>query len=205
MILCLDRDGQARRSIYGVPVPIAFPLGSSSALLCGVVNGLLITMLRLPPFIVTLGTWSIFGALNTLVFAQRDHPRSRTSRRSAPFLLWIGKLIKLYDLVQSIGLDLPFRKGSVVTYGSILMIVLAMSSSGTCSAAPPSAGTSTPPATIPMRRGSSGIHTNRTLIAVYALAGLICAIAALGADRPHRRGQPARQARPPTSIPSPPW
>ena len=51
----------------------------------------------------------------------------------------------------------------------------------------------------------SGINTNRTLIAVYALAGLICAIAGLGADRPHRRRSARRPARPPTSTRSPPW
>ena len=31
---------------------------------CGLFNGYLVTLLRLPPFIVTLGTWNIFFALN---------------------------------------------------------------------------------------------------------------------------------------------
>src|SRR6185312_4856989 len=48
----------------GLPVPIAFASGLVVGTLCGVVNGLLVTKLRLPPFIVTLGTWSIFFALN---------------------------------------------------------------------------------------------------------------------------------------------
>ena len=39
----------------------------------------------------------------------------------------------------------------------------------------------------------AGINTDRTLIAVYALAGLICAHRRLGADRPHRRAS-ARSA-----------
>ena len=51
--------------VDGVPTLIAFPLG----LLCGVffgwVNGSLVTRLKMPPFIVTLGTLSIIGALNT--------------------------------------------------------------------------------------------------------------------------------------------
>src|ERR1051325_8493086 len=42
----------------GMPVPIAFVCGLITGTLCGVVNGLLVTKLRLPPFIVTLGTWS---------------------------------------------------------------------------------------------------------------------------------------------------
>ena len=50
----------------------------------------------------------------------------------------------------------------------------------------------------------AGINTDRTLIAVYALAGLICAIA--GWVLIGRVGAVARTAaRPPTSIPSPPW
>ncbi|HZF35142.1 MAG TPA: ABC transporter permease, partial [Candidatus Angelobacter sp.] len=49
--------------VWGIPVEIAFPLGIVTGLLCGVVNGALVTYVRLPPFIVTLGTWSIFGAL----------------------------------------------------------------------------------------------------------------------------------------------
>src|SRR4051794_24181455 len=43
--------------VYGVPLAIAFPLGLLVGLGCGLVNGLIITLLRLPPFIVTLGTW----------------------------------------------------------------------------------------------------------------------------------------------------
>ena len=48
----------------GLPVPVAFASGLVIGTLCGIVNGLLVTKLRLPPFIVTLGTWSIFFALN---------------------------------------------------------------------------------------------------------------------------------------------
>ena len=64
MILCSVVMG--RTAVYfGVPIWIAFPLGLLAGLACGFLNGLLVTALRLPPFIVTLGTWSIFGALNT--------------------------------------------------------------------------------------------------------------------------------------------
>ena len=51
----------------------------------------------------------------------------------------------------------------------------------------------------------AGISTDRMLLAVYALAGLICAHRRLGADRPHRLGSARRPARPPTSTRSPPW
>ena len=51
----------------------------------------------------------------------------------------------------------------------------------------------------------AGINTNRTLIAVYALAGLICAIAAWVLIGRIGGVIAARRARPPTSTPSPPW
>ena len=47
-----------------MPVAVAFAIGLVVGTLCGLVNGILVTKLRLPPFIVTLGTWSIFFALN---------------------------------------------------------------------------------------------------------------------------------------------
>ena len=39
----------------GVPVPLAFAAGLLTGGLCGLVNGLCVTLLRLPPFIATLG------------------------------------------------------------------------------------------------------------------------------------------------------
>jgi ribose transport system permease protein len=43
----------------GVPLPLALLIGLGVGLLCGVVNGLLITIGRLPPFIATLGMMSV--------------------------------------------------------------------------------------------------------------------------------------------------
>ena len=54
-------------------------------------------MLRLPPFIVTLGTWSIFGALNVW-YSRSETIRAQDIEAAAPFLQWTGKLIKLYDI-----------------------------------------------------------------------------------------------------------
>ena len=74
-----------------------------------------------------------------------------------------------------------------MTYGSILMLAARGAWSGTCSTARPSAGTSTPPATIPDAARLAGINTDRTLLAVYTIAGLDLRHRRLGADRPHRR------------------
>jgi fructose transport system permease protein len=175
MILCSVVMGRTAVA-YGVPVIIAFPLGLLAGLACGFLNGLIVTMLRLPPFIVTLGTWSIFGALNTW-YSNSETIRSQDMEAAAPFLLWLGKLFKLYDLFLAIGLDLPFLKGWVVTYGSIVMILLAIILSYVLSRTAFGRhvyATGDDPDAARL----SGINTDRTLIAVYALAGLICAIGA---------------------------
>ncbi len=109
MILCSVVMGRTA-VVYGVPVIIAFPLGLLVRARLRLLNGLIVTRLRLPPFIVTLGTWSIFGALNTW-YSNSETIRSQDMEAAAPFLLWLGKLFKLYDLGMAVGLDLPFLQG----------------------------------------------------------------------------------------------
>ena len=70
----------------------------SSGLPAAAVNGLIVTLLRLPPFIVTLGTWSIFGALN-ICYSRSETIRQQDIEAVAPFLQWTGTLIKPYDLI----------------------------------------------------------------------------------------------------------
>ena len=176
MILCSVVMGRTS-VVYGVPVIIAFPLGLAVGTACGAINGLIVTALRLPPFIVTLGTWSIFGALN-IFYSRSETIRQQDVEAAAPFLQWTGSIIKPYDLVaQSLGIDLPWLKGSVVTYGSILMVVLAAVVwyvlNRTAFGRHVYATGDDPDAA-----RLAGINTNRTLVSVYALAGLICAVAA---------------------------
>ena len=47
----------------GMPTLPAIAVGMVAGVVTGAFNGLLVTRLRLPPFIVTLGTWNIFFAL----------------------------------------------------------------------------------------------------------------------------------------------
>ena len=110
---------------YGVPLEIAFPLGLLVGFLCGLINGVIVTLLKLPPFIVTLGTWSIFGALNIL-YSHMETIRQQEIAETAPFLQWTGTVIRPYDiLANTFGLALPWLKGSVITYGSLVMVLLA--------------------------------------------------------------------------------
>src|SRR5690349_24824499 len=48
---------------HGVPVPVAIAAGVGVGMLFGLVNGLLVARLALPPFIVTLGTLNIAFAI----------------------------------------------------------------------------------------------------------------------------------------------
>jgi len=150
--------------LNGVPIFLAFPMGMLVGLACGFVNGLLVTYLRLPPFIVTLGTWSIFGALN-IAYSHSETIRQQEIAATAPFLQFPGSVIKL----QWLG-------GAVITYGTILMVIIAIvvwyvlnrTAFGRHVYA-----TGDDPESARL----AGINTNRTLVAVYALAGFICWIA----------------------------
>lgn len=51
----------------GVPVAVAIPVTLIFAVLCGSLNAALITIFRIPPFIVTLATQSIFKGANYLI------------------------------------------------------------------------------------------------------------------------------------------
>ena len=88
MVLCsVVMGGLAVSS--GVPAIIAIPIGLVVGGLCGLFNGALVAKIKLPPFIVTLGTWSIFFALVLWLSATRrsaartSTPRRRCSRSSA--------------------------------------------------------------------------------------------------------------------------
>lgn len=51
----------------GQPIPVAIVIGILSGLACGLLNGLFITLLRVNPFIVTLGTLGIFRGIALVV------------------------------------------------------------------------------------------------------------------------------------------
>ena len=147
--------------VTGVPVPLAFLLGLLCGLACGLINGLLVTRLRLPPFIVTLGTWSIFGALN-LWYSQSQTIRQQEVEAAAPFLQFMGTALQF--------------GGARLTYGSILMLLLAALIwyilTHTAFGRHVYATGDDPDAA-----RLAGINTDRTLLAVYGSAGLICAVA----------------------------
>ena len=146
----------------GVPAPVALLMGAAVGMFCGLVNGFLITRLRLPPFIVTLGTWSVFLATNRLISGSQSI-RSQDINATAPMLKWFGEGFPIL--------------GAKITFGSLLMFavfaVLWYALNKTAWGRHTYAVGDDPEAA-----KLSGIRTNRQLVSVYVVAGLICAIAA---------------------------
>ncbi len=141
---------------------LAIPIGLIAGVLAGYMNGWIIAKIKLPPFIVTLGTWNIFFAL-ALRFSGAESIGGLTISKHAPLLLYFGNSI-------SIG-------GAQITYGSILTIlifavlwyILNKTAFGRHIYA---VGDDIEAAEL------AGIRTEKVLLHVYMLAGFVCAIAA---------------------------
>lgn len=146
----------------GVPVGFAIIIGIALGGVMGLVNGLLVTKMRLPPFIVTLGTLSVFEALK-LWYSQSESIRNVDIEKSAPFLLWFGK-------GMSIG-------GASISYGGLSLLLLAALLwyvlNHTAWGRHVHAIGDDPDAAM-----LSGIRVNYVLTSVYVVAGLICGFAA---------------------------
>jgi len=90
----------------GVPGPLALIIGLFTGLAAGALNGFLVTRLRLPPFIVTLGTLNIFVAL-TLLYSKGSTVRGA----------------EMPDILTATGI--PIAIGDVrITVGVIVMLAL---------------------------------------------------------------------------------
>jgi fructose transport system permease protein len=143
----------------GLPGPVAIAAGFAVGLACGLINGGLVTRLKLPPFIVTLGTLNVFFALNLW------YSESATIRGTdmSSTLLWTGETFTVLD--------------TRVTYGSVIMLLLfagmgfalRMTAWGRHVYA---TGDDAEAARL------SGIRTSRVLLSVYAVAGLVYALGA---------------------------
>ncbi len=164
MVLCSVVMGKFAIDL-GIATPIAIVIGFVLGTGCGLLNGYLVTLLRLPPFIVTLGTWNIFFALN-LWYSGAQSIRSQDIDAAASLLKFFGENVGFL--------------GAQFTYGSFLMIVIFailwyMLNRTAWGRHVYAVGDDKEAAEL------AGIRTDRTLISVYALAGLVCAIGAWAA------------------------
>lgn len=140
-----------------LPVPLAIAAGIAATTLFGAVNGLLVTRLRLPPFIVTLGTLNIAFAITQL------YSNAQTISEVPPGLTTLGNAFQV--------------GGSSVVYGALVMLALYAVAAFTLSQTPAgrhvyAVGNNLEGARL------TGIATQRVLLGVYVLAGVCYGLAA---------------------------
>jgi fructose transport system permease protein len=102
----------ASASTFGLPGPAALVLGLVVGTAAGGLNGALVTRLRLPPFIVTLGTLNIFTAL-TLLYSGGQTIQSKDI---PDILLWTGQDITIGSFRITTGVLLMLAMYVVFTF-----------------------------------------------------------------------------------------
>jgi fructose transport system permease protein len=147
--------------LNGVPIIIAFPLGLIVGAAFGYLNGILVTRLKMPPFIVTLGTLSIIGALNTY-YSQSETIGMQDIEEKAWFLQMMGNQVAIRSARIMWGTFLMLIVAAVVWY---VLVRTAYGRHVYATGDDPEAAR------------LAGINTDHILLSVYVLAGLIAAIA----------------------------
>ncbi len=138
---------------------VAIFIGILVGVLTGVINGFLIVRLSLPPFIVTLGTLSVFTALTLILFKAR----TIQAPEMPEVMKWLGSTFKIGDFQLLYGVILMLIM--YVIFGYILkntawgLHVYAVGDD-------------------PNAAQLSGISTKRVIFSVYVVSGLIIGIAA---------------------------
>ncbi|HEX5390643.1 MAG TPA: ABC transporter permease [Burkholderiaceae bacterium] len=143
---------------FGLPAPVAIACGIGVTTLFGLINGLLVTRIKLPPFIVTLGTLNIAFAITQLYSGSQtitDIPAGMTA---------LGNSFKLGD--------------TAIVWGAVLMLALYglvwFALRETAPGRHVYAVGNSPEAT-----RLTGIATDKVLLGVYVLAGVFYGIASL--------------------------
>ncbi len=143
---------------FGLSAPVAITLGIAATAGFGLINGLLVTKAKLPPFIVTLGTLNIAFAITQL------YSGSQTITQVSEGMTWLGN---------------SFRIGQTnVLYGVVLMLALYLITWLFLRETAPGrhiyAVGNSPEAT-----RLTGISTDKVLLGVYVLAGVFYGLASL--------------------------
>lgn len=146
---------------YGIPVPISILCGFAVGGGIGFINGVLVARIKLPPFIVTLGMWQIVLAANFL-YSRNETIRSQDIAAQAPLLQIFGAQIRVGGAVFTLGVIalvlLVFVLNYALTQTAWGRHVYAIGDD-------------------PDAAELAGVKVERTLISVYTISGLICALA----------------------------
>ncbi|MCA1775916.1 MAG: ABC transporter permease [Paracoccaceae bacterium] len=189
-VFCSVIMGQATFR-YGLPPAVALMVGFAVGTGLGAVSGWLVSRVKIPPFIATLGMWQIVLAAN-YIYSRNETIRARDIREEAPVLQWLGntpneQLVVWIEGLRGITyerirpnvtdqfwLDLIWQ--TKITYGVLLLIAMAFVLSYMLRATAwgrhvYAVGDD------PEAAQLAGVNVNRTLMSVYMLSGFICAVA----------------------------
>lgn len=147
---------------YGMPTALAVLFGLLAGAAFGLLNGVLVAYVRLPPFIVTLGTWNVVMATN-FIYSANETIRDADIDATAPGLHLFAASFRVGSAVLTLGVI------AMVLLVVLLWYVLNHTAWGRHVYA---VGDD------PEAAKLSGIQTRSVLLAVYTLAGLISAFAA---------------------------
>lgn len=176
---------------YGIPPAVAIGCGLAAGAAIGAVSGWLVTRIKIPPFIATLGVWQIVLAAN-YIYSRNETVRARDIREEAPMLQWLGlkpneQFVTWIENLRGVTyerirpnntdqflLDLIWQ--TKITYGVLALVLLAlvlayMLSSTAWGRHVYAVGDD------PEAAELAGVNVKRTLMSVYMLAGFIAAIA----------------------------
>jgi len=175
---------------YGLTPAVAVGCGLAVGAAIGALSGWLVTRIKIPPFIATLGVWQIVLAAN-YIYSKNETIRARNIREEAPMLQWLGlkpneqfvlwienlrgityERIRPTDTDQFF-LDLIWQ--TKITYGVLVLIALTfllayMLRSTAWGRHVYAVGDD------PEAAELAGVNVKRTLMSVYMLAGLIAAL-----------------------------
>jgi ribose/xylose/arabinose/galactoside ABC-type transport system permease subunit len=143
----------------GIPGPLALLIGIVVGAGAGLLNGALVTRIKLPPFIVTLGTYYAFTAIG-LLYA---NGATIEAPQMPGILNWTGNIIRFQQFGLSTGVLIMIVLYAVIGY------TLSRTAWGRHVYA---VGDDVEAARL------AGIRTDRVLLSVYLVAGVIFGLAA---------------------------
>jgi len=146
---------------YGIPPALSIVIGLAIGTLLGAMNGWLVAKIKLPPFIVTLGTWQIVLAAN-FIYSANETIRSQDIEQHAPILQFWGTSFRVAGTTATLAVLL------LVAIVFIMAYILRQTAWGRHTYA---VGDD------PEAAGLAGVRVDRQLIQVYALAGFFTAVA----------------------------
>ncbi len=178
---------------YGMPPSMAILCGFVVGTGIGAISGWLVSRVRIPPFIATLGLWQMVLATN-YIYSRNETIRPREIREEAPILQVLGnkpneQLVNWIEAARGITyerirpndtgqffLDLIWQ--TKITYGVLVLILLAIVLAYMLRATAwgrhvYAVGDD------PEAAELAGVNVKKVLMSVYMLAGFICAIAGM--------------------------